>query len=689
MELTIEQALQQGMAAHREGKLEEAERLYKAILQAQPTHFDANHNLGVIAVSVNKVELALPLFKTALEANPKKEQFWLSYIDALIKENQLETAKAVLEKGRELGLVGDKVDTLEAQLKPLMQSAPPELFENKKSLTLKEKRKKIAESKQQKKQAKEKRPNGISPPQSQVDNLLGHYQRGQHDEAEKLALLIIQQFPKHQLGWSVLGAVFAQTGRISEALDANQKLISLSPQDAKAHSNLAVTLQELGRSKEAEASCRRAIMLKPDYVQAHVNLGKTLQELGKLDEAEASYTQAIALKPDFAEAHNNLGATLQELGRLQEAEASCRQAITLKPDFAEAYNNLGHTLTLVSRFEEAEISLRQAILIKPNYGEAYNNLGNTLKELVKLEEAEASYRQAIALTPDYAHSHHNLGITLKALGKLEEAGASYRRAIELKPNFAEAYSNLGRILYELGYEDSALESMEKASDIEPQSKEFLLQLSVMKSRKSCRGSKAAVIDTSKIGALSRLISNPLILNRMVEAELISNLYGMSFMEMDKTKNSVLLASGKDDARYGNGICSPDFNLFEDARSIIQKLAEDLTVIMMEAVKSDIFIIDSFFNILSAGGGLVPHNHMSSLDMDTALGLGKQKYSLVYYLCVGDQNCSEPGILKLYEPRKDILPIEGMIVIIPANRAHSVVYGGKTERVIIGVNFYSI
>ena len=93
--------------------------------------------------------------------------------------------------------------------------------------------------------------------------------------------------------------------------------------------------------------------------------------------------------------------------------------------------------------------------------------------------------------------------------------------------------------------------------------------------------------------------------------------------------------------------------------------------------------------MSAGGGLVPHNHMSSLDMDTALGLGKQKYSLVYYLCVGDQNCSEPGILKLYEPRKDILPIEGMIVIFPATRAHSVVYGGKTDRVIIGVNFYSI
>ena len=78
MELTIEQALQQGVAAHKEGMLEDAERLYRAVLQSQPLHPDANHNLGVLAVSVNKVDAALLLFKTALEANPKVEQFWLS-----------------------------------------------------------------------------------------------------------------------------------------------------------------------------------------------------------------------------------------------------------------------------------------------------------------------------------------------------------------------------------------------------------------------------------------------------------------------------------------------------------------------------------------------------------------------------------------------------------------------------------
>ena len=70
MELTIEQALQQGIAAHEEGKLQDAKYLYRAILQSQPLHPDANHNLGVLAVSVNNAHAALPFFKTALEANP-------------------------------------------------------------------------------------------------------------------------------------------------------------------------------------------------------------------------------------------------------------------------------------------------------------------------------------------------------------------------------------------------------------------------------------------------------------------------------------------------------------------------------------------------------------------------------------------------------------------------------------------
>jgi len=605
-------------------------------------------------VSVNKADAALPLFKTALEANPKIEQFWLSYIDALIKEKQFENSKLVIEQAKKQGVAEEKLNVLKTKLTPTVQVNEPKLAVQNKSLSLSQKRKKLSEQQKQKK-AKKQTLKSNNPSQQQLISLLEHYQNRRFSDAEKLAVSITNEFPNHQFAWKVLGAVLKQTGRITESLTPMKKSTQLAPQDGEAHSNLGNTLHELGRLDEALASCRQAIELKPDLALAHSNLGNTLKELERLDEALASYIQAIVLKPTYAEAHYNLGNTLKELGRLDEALASYTQAIEFKPDYADAHSNLGITL----------------------------------QELGRLDEALASYTQAIALKPDYALAHSNFGNVLQELGRLDEAEASYTQAIVLKPDLALAHSGLGIVLYIKGNDDLALKSIVKANDIEPQSKDYELLLSVMEARKSRKGNEAAVSDTSNITALTGLVSSPLILNRVVEPELITSLYEMDFIQLDKTKRVGLLASGKTDARYGNGMVSLDFNLFKDARSIIQKLAEDLTKIIVKALKSDIYILDSFFNILSAGGGTTPHVHLNTLDRIIGLDIGKQKYSLVYYLSVGDQNCREPGILKLYEPGEDILPCEGMITIIPASRKHSAVYGGKTDRVMVGVNFYSL
>ena len=93
--------------------------------------------------------------------------------------------------------------------------------------------------------------------------------------------------------------------------------------------------------------------------------------------------------------------------------------------------------------------------------------------------------------------------------------------------------------------------------------------------------------------------------------------------------------------------------------------------------------------MSAGGGTATHHHLQPIDKDPVLDLSPQKYSLVYYLDAGDQKCSQPGILKLYNPDEDILPCEGMIVIIPAERMHSAVYDGRRDRIMIGVNASAI
>ncbi|SVC59382.1 uncharacterized protein METZ01_LOCUS312236, partial [marine metagenome] len=288
-------------------------------------------------------------------------------------------------------------------------------------------------------------------------------------------------------------------------------------------------------------------------------------------------------------------------------------------------------------------------------------------------------QKAVQLEPQDAEAHNNLGATLKELGSLGEAEASYRQAIALKPDYAEAHSNLGIVLYISGDIDSGLESLEKAKNIDPNLVSNKIILTILQAREARRKTEGSAINISNLGYGADQFPGPFFANRVVEAELITTLYEMNSRKLDVTP----------DTRYGNGRCSPDYKMFEDDRSVIKTVARDLISIMKLAVKSDVFVVDSFFNIYEVGCGITPHTHLVRLDTSKGLNLAKQKYSLVYYLAVGDQNCSEPGILRLYDPDEEFLPSEGMIAIFPADRKHSAVYGGKTDRVMIGVNFYSL
>ena len=469
MELKIEQALQKAVEAHRLGKLQDAEKAYRVVLKLQPKHAVANHNLGMLSVSVNNPGAAILLLKTALEANPQQVQFWLSYIDVLIKEKQIGSAKNVLEQGRKFGLVGEKIDALEEELNQFFREQQTE-SDKKQSSPSVDLQKNISTKNSKNKNASAHQQN-FNPiknlSQTEINRLLEAYQKGQYELAQKLARSVTQKFPKYALGWKVLGAVLKQTGKLHESLTANEKTLRLAPKDPEIHNNLGIIMCELGRFEDAETSYRNAIALNPTLAEIHSNLGNTLQKIGRLEEAQISYGNAIALKPTLPEVHSNLGNTLQKLGRFEEAQTSYRQAILLKPDHAEAYYNLGITLEKLGRLEESEISYKNAIAVKPNYADAHNNLGNIFQKLRRLGEAEASYRYAIATKSDYAEAHYNLGNNLQKIYRFEHAETSYRNAIALKPGYAEAYNNLGLTLQELGKLEDAETSYRKAIALKP------------------------------------------------------------------------------------------------------------------------------------------------------------------------------------------------------------------------------
>lgn len=433
------------------------------------------------------------------------------------------------------------------------------------------------------------------------------------------------------------------------------------------------SLMELDKSLEYY---QKAIRQNPSYVQAYSNMGNTHHQLGEDTLAIDCYHKAIALNPDYAEAYYNLAIILAEKKMEIEAEQNYIKAIALSPAFAEAYCNLGSLLVQPVRQAEAEEYYRQAIVIKPDYAEAHCGLGRALVALGRFDESMESSIRALKINPNMPDAHINLAVALQGLGRLEEAKDSCNRAILLADDLAEAHFNLG-IIMELSYDRSAaVRCFERALEIDPDSKKYSLL------NKISRGRNQRQQDNESVATAQLKCSSPHIAHRTVNSDLIEYLYSIS---------SIPLADARDN-RYGQGVCAKGFDLFDSNHTLIRSLKEDFIRTAKELVNSEIFVQDSFFNIYMGAdkpSGAKPHDHLSSLDKSKDLRLSEQKYSLVYYLSVGDQTSNEPGFLKLHDPIEEILPSAGMIVIIPASRRHSVVYSGSMDRVIVGINFYQV
>ena len=480
MELTLDQALQSGIEAHKAGNVQDADRYYTAILKVQPKHPDANHNMGILAVGVGKVEKALPFFKTALEINRSISQFWLSYIDALIKLDRIDDAKAVFDQAKSNGAQGDGFDQIKLPLNTSLVDGKNEIQEdiqtpynildefkldkalklaNKKAKDgLSEDAKKIYQSILKKFPKNKNALDGIKtlasrtlansadlqePPKDQLQSLVNLYTHGQHQQALNHASQLQQQFPYSINLYNITGAINKQLGKLDEAIAAYTKALSINP----------------------------------NYVEAYYNMGVTLRQQGKLDEAIEAYAKALSINPNYAGACYNMGNALKDQGRLDGAIEAYAKVLAIKPDYADAYNNMGNALRDQGKLEKALDAYNKALSIKPNYAEAYNNMGNARKDQGKLDEAVDAYTKALAIKPDNAEAYYNMGLTLQRQGKLDEAIAAYNKSLSLKPDYDNAYWNLYGTAENIS---EAKQWIEKCLVVEPNHLKAKLTLSALK-----------------------------------------------------------------------------------------------------------------------------------------------------------------------------------------------------------------
>jgi predicted O-linked N-acetylglucosamine transferase (SPINDLY family) len=347
---------QQAVSCHRNGQLEQAERLFLETLSTDPGNFRAQNFLGIIRFQQGRYAEALALIGASLKLNSNAEAL-SNYGNVLQALGRLDEALASYDKALEI---------------------EPKLIN-----------------------ALYNRGVTLSNMKRMADALASY------DKALEIA-------PDDADIWMNRVPALIDLNRLEEALAAAEKLLAMAPHYAEAWNNRGIALQALERFEEALASYEKALAIKPDYAEAHFNRGNALQYLGRGEETLASFSRAVAIDPGFAEALYNYGVALQRACRLDDALARYDRALAIRPNYVEALFNRADVLSELRRFEAALAGYDKILALAPDHGHAWNNRGTILWHMKRGEEALASYDRAVALEPGNAEFLSNRGIMLWA-----------------------------------------------------------------------------------------------------------------------------------------------------------------------------------------------------------------------------------------------------------------------------------
>jgi Tfp pilus assembly protein PilF len=94
----FELKLNKAVTLHKKGLLDDAQIIYKELLEENPNNFDANHLLGIIKLNKKELVQAIKLFNKAILINPKEAKVFTNLAMSELALNNLDNAFINIKK---------------------------------------------------------------------------------------------------------------------------------------------------------------------------------------------------------------------------------------------------------------------------------------------------------------------------------------------------------------------------------------------------------------------------------------------------------------------------------------------------------------------------------------------------------------------------------------------------------------
>lgn len=267
---------------HQEGKLDEAEQIYKSLLDKEPLNADAISLVGLIKYQKKELLQARKIIECALAIEEKSE--YLSNL-ILVYLDLGEYQEALRASNRALEINPFNAEAMHNKSLVLMKiSEYAEVIElEQKAISIKNN---FIEAL-----------NNLGIAYSKVNN----YKKS-IENYEK----VLNINPNNIEALSNLAVINLKNKKYSNAIEIFKKILNINPNIAQVHSNISIMYYELKKYQEAVNYAGNSIKLNQHLAPAHCNKAKALIKLGLYKEAAESFINVLKINPEYPKIRGNL-----------------------------------------------------------------------------------------------------------------------------------------------------------------------------------------------------------------------------------------------------------------------------------------------------------------------------------------------------------------------------------------------
>ena len=338
---------QKAVELQQNGALNEAEQLYRQILETAPDNADVLNLLGLIAQTKGLHNEAVGYFYRAAASAPRHFPIFFNL-------------------GISLSAVGRPIEAIEAykkalQLKPDLKEAFLGLGNTYWQLNRTE-------------EAAEAFENALKIDKNYSDAAVNLAEIQNNETAlQKLA----QQHPLDARPFYYLGRRKFAAQKYAEALPCLQQADKLQESD-EIKNLLGETLLALQNNVGALPVFYAALQLNPHNAAAALHIADLEAENKNFGEAEKYYKKSLELNPDNVQTHANYANMLCKRKRTLEALEEYRAAVRLAPEQPELSYNLAIILKTLEEYEQALALMFNAFYLAPQHTDWSLNIAETI-----------------------------------------------------------------------------------------------------------------------------------------------------------------------------------------------------------------------------------------------------------------------------------------------------------------------